>query len=225
MRIVGATKIYVLSPIDTTYEGPKVPLGEEQEWQPVHLRQGSLDGACGPYSVMMALIICGVANYEDARTLWDEDHRTRLGKLLRCWDTYGPLCRSGAGLWDLINSVSEAYGKVLESDFTTGDPGPETRGFIEKHVNENHAVILRVTFSGGSHWVVVVGLEYGMKEGEPVLWRYLVLDPAEETPTVSAWNGVIGARSSPGPYPYRWWTAQLRMVTLSEAFALWAKKQ
>jgi hypothetical protein len=51
MRVMSSTEIMVIEPIDTTNEGPQVPKGEKG-WQSVHLRQGSMDGACGLYSLM-----------------------------------------------------------------------------------------------------------------------------------------------------------------------------
>jgi|GEM_PF-5652811 len=56
------TKLIVIDPIDATHEGPSVPtLNSDNEFQLLHLRQGDIDGACGPYCLFMALMICGVA--------------------------------------------------------------------------------------------------------------------------------------------------------------------
>jgi hypothetical protein len=59
------TEIIVIDPIDTTHEGPSAP-GPSGQRQMIHLMQGSLDGACGPYSLMMALLICGVVDRNQA---------------------------------------------------------------------------------------------------------------------------------------------------------------
>ena len=60
------TKLIVIDPIDATHEGPSVPiLNSDNEFQLLHLRQGDIDGACGPCCLFMALIICGVAKREE----------------------------------------------------------------------------------------------------------------------------------------------------------------
>ena len=46
----------------------------------VHLRQGEMDGACGPYCVVMTLIALGVMSRDQARSLDSFDGRTRLGR-------------------------------------------------------------------------------------------------------------------------------------------------
>lgn len=47
--------------IDTTNEEPAAMDTKEEEQQ-VHLHQGSLDGACEPYCLLMSLLICGLAD-------------------------------------------------------------------------------------------------------------------------------------------------------------------
>jgi hypothetical protein len=39
-----------------TKTGPAVTVGGRREPQPIHLRQGEMDGACGPHCVLMALM-------------------------------------------------------------------------------------------------------------------------------------------------------------------------
>lgn len=46
----------------------------------VALRQGDVDGACGPYSLLMALITQNVLSREEVTDLNIQDGRTRLGK-------------------------------------------------------------------------------------------------------------------------------------------------
>src|SRR5512147_2545150 len=88
------TEIYVIDPIDATHEGPSA-IGPEGDRQMVHLMQGSLDGACGPYSLMMALLICGVVDRNEAARYGAVDRRTSLGRLLAEWHRLGPLVKQG----------------------------------------------------------------------------------------------------------------------------------
>lgn len=46
----------------------------------IHLRQGEIDGACGPYCAVMTLITLGVMSREQALSLDTFDGRTRLGR-------------------------------------------------------------------------------------------------------------------------------------------------
>jgi len=203
------TEIYVIDPIDATHEGPSA-LGPGGERQMVHLMQGSLDGACGPYSLMMGLLICGVVDRYEASRYGAVDRRTSLGRLLAEWHRLGPLAKEGTDPSQLAALLEKAYGRRLNLDFAGGS-GAEIREFVERHVNENHPVLLTLAYPGGGHWVVVIGLEYQLTGIDRRLCRFLVLDPAQSTPTVCAWNGVIEARGGGGHYPYTWWTMGLRV--------------
>ncbi|RPJ53393.1 MAG: hypothetical protein EHM23_31035 [Acidobacteria bacterium] len=203
------TEIYVIDPIDATHEGPSA-LDPQGERQMVHLMQGSLDGACGPYSLMMALLICGVVDRYAAARYGAVDRRTSLGRMLAEWHRLGPLVKEGTDPVQLVTLLESTYGKRLRLDFA-GGPGVEIRNFVEKEVSGNRPVLLTLNYPCGGHWVVVVGLEYQLAGIDRHLCRFLVLDPAQPTPTVSAWNGVIDARGGGGHYPYTWWTMGLRV--------------
>ena len=108
MRAEGPTEIMIIRPIDTTNKGPMVPDGTGG-WQPVHLKQGEMDGACGLYSLMMGFIICGVVHYEEAR-LFHLFHafpsKFPLGKLLDFFKDRGPLI-SGIDLDKMFEAIYE----------------------------------------------------------------------------------------------------------------------
>jgi hypothetical protein len=203
------TEIYVIDPIDATHEGPSA-FGPEGQRQLVHLMQGSLDGACGPYSLMMALLICGVVDRDEAARYGAVDRRTSLGRLLAEWHRLGPLVKEGTDPGQLATLLAKTYGSRLNLDFAGGS-GAEIRDFVERHVSENHPVLLTLSYHHGSHWVVVIGLEYQLAGIDRRLCRFLVLDPGQPTPTLCAWNGVIDARGGGGRYPYMWWTMGLRV--------------
>lgn len=204
------TEIYVIDPIDATHEGPSA-LGPDGDRQMVHLMQGSLDGACGPYSLMMGLLICGVVDRDEAARYGAVDRRTSLGRLLAEWHRLGPLVKEGTDPSQLAKLLGKTYGSHLNLAFAGGGSGVEVRDFVEKHVTENQPVLLTINYAYGGHWVVVIGLEYQLIGIDRRLCRFLVLDPAQATPTVCAWNGVIDARGGGGHYPYTWWTMGLRV--------------
>ncbi len=215
-------EIKIINQIDATTDGPIV-YDEQEQPQRIHLRQGSLDGACGPYCLFMTLIICGVVQREEATSLDMFDGRTALGKLYKLLEQYGGFFRQGTNLKDFQRFVQQSFNKNLDSDVCS-TLGIEIRKFIEFHVRNNHPVILGIEWSTGGHWVVVIGLDYErVSEDEKMsLYRFLVLDPGNEPSPVCAWNGVIDAHGTGGHYPFRWWNSDEK-VKLSCALAIWLK--
>lgn len=158
MRTVDSTEITVISPIDTTNEGPKVPDGAEG-WQPVHLIQGSMDGACGLYSLMMGLIICGVVRYAEARLFHAFPSKYELGKLLDFFRDRGPLI-SGIDIDKMFKAIDEySPGQInCQGLMRKGYGAPALVEFIEQNIIENRPVLLLITLVGGGetlgscHW-------------------------------------------------------------------------
>ncbi|OGD20376.1 MAG: hypothetical protein A2Y69_15940 [Candidatus Aminicenantes bacterium RBG_13_59_9] len=216
------TEIIVIDPIDTTHEGPSAP-GPSGERQMIHLMQGSLDGACGPYSLVMALLICGVVDRNQAVSYGPVDRRKPLGRLLGEWHQLGPLVKCGTGPGQLAALLARTYGRHIEAEFSA-ESGADLRPFIEAQICINHPVLLAISYHRGGHWVVVIGLEYEITDEGRSLCRFLVLDPAAKTPPVCAWNGVIDARGGGGRYPFTWWTGG-KTVQFSFALAIWPRKK
>jgi hypothetical protein len=225
MRAVGSTEIMVISPIDTTNEGPQVPEGAKG-WQPVHRMQGSMDGACGLYSLVMGLIICGVVRYSEARSFHAFSSKSKLGKLLEYFGKMGPLIEKGTDLDQMFKAIDEySPGPInCQGLMRKGYGAPALVEFIEQNIAENHPVLLLITLEGGrSHWVLVIGRE----NKKTKLCRFLILDPEENTPQICSWNGMIDTRKQKGAYPYRWWrTKDINdvKVQLEYALAIWPRK-
>lgn len=218
-----ATMIKVIGLIDTTHEGPAAENSRGEE-QAVHLMQGDLDGACGPYCLLMALLTLGIVDRDNLLD-WDlRGSRRGLAKLLQLTEQYGPFFHNGTNLDDLKELVQRSFGRELGVSVHNGS-GTEIRKFVVDNIEENHPVVLGIDFPDGAHWVLVIGLEHAVDdEGTQTLSRFLVLDPKDPAPKVSAWNGVIDARGSGGPYPYTWWTGEDRKVKFSAAMAVWGTK-
>lgn len=217
------TTIRVIGLLDATGEGPTAD-GPDGQAQVVHLRQGSLDGACGPYALCMALLMCGALSRDAACSVGViRDGRTTIGKLFARMNEHHTLFKHGTDLDDLQDILAGLFKKVIHVEEFDGD-GAACRKFVRDHVTLGHPVLLGLHWPGGGHWVVVVGLEFEENEGnKPVLCRFLVLDPDADSPKVSAWNGVIDARGSGGQYPYTGWTLDGIKVRLSTAMAIWPK--
>lgn len=208
------TNIIVIGRIDTTGDGPTAPDPDGKE-QLVHLAQGALDGACGPYCLFMALLILGVVRRDEIMVgSSDGDNIERLFKRLH---RYGPFFRQGTDVTQLKKHLTE-FARHLRVEATESF-GTELRAWMEGHVRDDHPVILGIRWGSGAHWVLVVGLEYESETDQ--LCRILVLDPGDPAPTVSAWNGVVDARGSGGIYPYTWWTAEDLKVQMEHGIAIW----
>jgi hypothetical protein len=155
--VVGSTEIMVISPIDTTNEGPKVPEGGKG-WQPVHLRQGTMDGACGLYSLMMGLIICGVVRYDDARAFYTFKPDTNIGRLFEYFGKLGPLMKQGTNLDQMVTAVDEYCPGQIDYFGQVGK-GQDLIEFIDPNIIRNHPVLLLIDVEGVGHWVLVIGRE------------------------------------------------------------------
>lgn len=222
----GSTEIKIISPIQATNRGPEVPYSRNFV-QPVHLKQGSMDGACGVYSIMMALIICGVIRYEDARSFWKFKPKTPIGKLFAFFAEKGPLVANGASLDDVHKAIDEYFPKLLDFQGLRQDKELDMVGFIEEEIGKSHPVLLLTTFEGGGHWVVVVGCEYECRKRKKDLCSLLILDPGNDTSLMSSWNGLIETQEKKGEYPYRWWTPDGQdpiNVQLEYSLAIWPLK-
>lgn len=218
------TEFVVIDPIDATHEGPVVPrLKNKSKEQKAHLLQGALDGACGPYCLFMALIICGLVDRHEIISLEQVDGRTSLGKLIIQLSKYSAFFRDGTDLIELKELLDKTYRNKLTTEIRKASEKKLLK-FVKKHVLRNHPVILGLSWKNGGHWVVVIGLEYQRIEKRK-LCRLLVLDPGDPPSNVCAWNGVIDARKydSRKNYPYEWWTSDDLRVRFDSAMALFRK--
>lgn len=170
----------------------------------VHLRQGDMDGACGPYSLMMCLLILGVVDRAEALAPDGIDGRTSIGKLWTHFGNHKAFFSAGTTLDDLERLFSNFKRHVAIEQFQAS--GVETRKFVYKHLLENHPVILGVQGKEFAHWVVVVGWEDVEGDGTPE--RFLLLDPGYDAPRTSVWNSVIDLAGGYGRYPYHYWSWQ-----------------
>lgn len=60
----------------------------------VHLRQGDMDGACGPYCLVMAMLVRGQLRRRQAKGLERVDSRSRYGRLMKRWTSTARCCAS-----------------------------------------------------------------------------------------------------------------------------------
>jgi hypothetical protein len=212
--------LHIVEPLCLELGGPTAP-DPEGEYEPVFLRQGDLDGACGPYSLLICLLTVGLVDQDDLEGLWQLDKRSGIGKLISRFETRSGLIREGTALEDLESDLKGIFSSRLRTERCL-ESGKTVRDFVHGHLQEDHPVILGLEGQEVSHWLVVVGFE---SDAEGSLTRFLLLDPSCPPPDVAAWNGVLDVQGGGGRYPYRWWgDGEEVRVQMEHALAIWAKE-
>lgn len=177
-------------------EGPCVrnPAGE---LVPVHLRQGDVDGACGPYALMMALLLFGLADAPALKPMAGVDRRTRLSKFLKALreEDAETLFKAGTDIDQLEAVLTKSYAKKIgtrRSDWEDTEP----RAFVLESLRRGDPTLLQIDFEAGSHWLLIVGAEYevtvddnGEQHEEPL--SLLALDSSGPTTNAAPWNAWV----------------------------------
>ena len=168
----------------------------------VHLRQGELDGACGPYCLLMAFTILGIAPQRQITQL----SQLTSGKLVEHWRMLAALFFTGASSSDLVASLKKAPDiGVAHKIFKGGRTG--IANFCVEQINNDAVVILGTKSAKKSfgHWTLVVGWEgyydasaradtaHATPQGIRAL---LCLDPSYSEPVLTAYNTRIDVEPS-----------------------------
>lgn len=185
----------------------------------VHYRQGELDGACGAYSIAMALNIIGAfdADYLNKETI-DVDFRTREGKLHKAIHDWG-LFPNGLDSHE-CGTILDKFKK--KTDYEIINATNINSELLKSYIDNDIPLMLTISYPRGAHWVVVVG--YEAKQG--VVQNFYILDPGSELPSSAYWNGVLSMKQAAKKY-YRYaynatdWDS---MVAIETAIAIWLKK-
>lgn len=180
-------------------------------------RQGDLDGACGPYAAMTAMVAAGLLTRQEAIEIWTKspDRRTKFAKAI---DGPPALVKDGIDgdqLKELIQgALKKVRGKTTYTLRDSLDEGEKDRGTIGRsliHIvkssldDSEMPVILKLDWEGGdAHWVVAIG--YQAEEDDRVA-HFFVLDPEFDATRTQIWNGLLSAQpTKPGPRPYPYWS-------------------
>jgi hypothetical protein len=198
----------VLSHITLSETGPVVTkTATHKNPQLIHLKQGSLDGACGPYCLCMALIILGLEKYTKLSNLRHSDSSEKLFSLISDYSsalitegTHIKVMKKYTDIYKERGLVAESKSATLHGNSQLAKDGKkkkynDVRNFVVKHVKDDRPVILGSAY----HYALVIGLGYENRIPAPKnislddeYPRYLLLlDPDEPAPVYSAWNGVI----------------------------------
>lgn len=165
----------------------------------VHLRQGQLDGACGPYCVVSALITLGLMDRDDVlNNMHAWKGSSREGRFRDALYAFGVNVCEGTDGGDLLWLMDFYKHKGLRARHVEG---------TKKHVFHEVADAIEVGDlpivsvdwqGGGGHWMLVAGYQGVMSDDEFQLTHLLCLDPGQESPIASLWNAVVEVFESDG---------------------------
>ena len=178
--------IYIINKIQLSDKGLMVK-GTKQE---VHLQQGTMDGACAVYSMMMCLIIARAIHRNEVVNLNDEKIKgnSSKGRLIRNFLYKNGLVRKGYELNYLEDELLHSFQKVVHTDYYSIEK--DENDFIPniiKALNNNNPVELGFNYSHkGGHAVVAIGYE----ENSNGILLYII-DPGYPMPFSQYWNNVI----------------------------------
>ena len=193
---------------------------KEKNFGPVSLTQGSLDGACGPYALMMAILSLGIS-YEDIEELWgiQQDGRTKFGREMA---NYQGLINSGTYAEQLVTiykSIADSKHADFQKFKALKDYEPEIiplkNNDVIHHVvnhikNTGLPAILGLSWSKtDGHWVTAIGYQSFRSSPDDSdlneqLESLLVLDPGERINRTEMWNAVLATESKGKKFEY--WT-------------------
>lgn len=165
----------------------------------VHLRQGELDGACGPYCVISALIAFGLMDRDDVvQNMYSWKGSSRKGRFRDALYAFGVLNSEGTDGGDLV-WLTDYYTRMgLKADHVKGSKS-QVFERVADAIELNQLPIVEVHWQGGgAHWLMVVGYQGEVSEGETQLTHLLCLDPGQEAPIASLWNAVLEVYTSEG---------------------------
>lgn len=179
---------------------------EGEKIQEVFLKQGDLDGACGPYSLMMALILSGAINRTRAEQLWlgKVDGRTTFAKFIKDLDVLFSNGISDEKLLELFTHIQKLINTkninnlaLVNIDNKSKNGQPKNTSFlhaVKDHIDEfDRPVIVGLQWnSNDAHFAVAIGYQLKVDAYGEKLAHILTLDPGSDIGKISAWNGVLG---------------------------------
>ena len=154
--------------------------------QLVHLQQGSMDGACAVYSLMMCLIICRAIKRADVTSLATKhDKRFSKGRLVNHFLNKNGMVLEGYYISQLRDELNHAFLKEIQTEYHSLENGPLIKNIIDA-LDNNNAVEIKFLRPTSGHMVVAIGYE---KIDNHV--QLFCLDPGFPLLEGQCWNNII----------------------------------
>jgi len=196
--------IKIIRGLDITALGVSV---FNRKWQPVHLQQGEMDGACAVYSMMMNLLILKVLTRNQVVNLNTTfKGNTAKGRLFKEFFVTEGLCRDGFYFSEIKEKLSHSFAiEVTSSALQYTASLSDQTSFVEElstAIDNDTPLITALSFKGGAHAV----LAFGYEEQKNVVKKIFCLDPSYAISPTSFWNGVIILNEGKGKYCHQYIT-------------------
>lgn len=162
--------------------------GKNGKFCPVFKKQGSLDGACATYSVIMNLLILGVISESD--TELHAKHKTReIKNLFKVFCNDHGMHRDGQTFYMIKKMLLNSFGKVIDVQHTcTKTTNYKTLYTVVSEIDTDKPVIISVYNKDLCHAMLAVGYE---KINDRIT-RLFCLDPSGDyILTRKRWNATI----------------------------------
>lgn len=161
----------------------------------VHLRQGDMDGACGPYCLAMAILILDKTQRANLGSWANPDYRTQIGKFWKSIKELDPLVLNGTTSVDL-QKIIKAYNGVKSTRFEGA--GKQICAEIRQSIDNGFPTIVDVRSrkeEGLNHWTLAIGYSDDF---------ICLLDPGYELPTCALWNATLTSEPTANRMGYRY---------------------
>lgn len=166
------------SKLKASHDGPMV------NRNPLHLRQSSLDSACGPHCALMALMLMGVVKRDEIE---DQEDLRRSGNkaLSKMWGRSAGFYFTGIRA-KALQSVFDPFRDTLSSRLLRKNQRIEK---CIQSLKDGGVCIVGIHNDDYSHWVLAVG--FSSKGEFDTADTLLILDPDAPIIALTAWNGVL----------------------------------
>lgn len=186
-----------------------------------HLRQGELTSACGALTILMAMIVLGVATKPYVRRLRMTDEGDLLAPL---WSKAQETFFSGADHDDML-ALLDTVERYVHYQSVTGSMR-KVLTFTLARLAENDVVALGFGVAGDPapyHWALALGTESKVAGIKRIATGVICLDASEAAPTLSAYNArldVTSPKRGARQLHYRGADGRPLLMTCTSAIAL-----
>ena len=150
---------------------------------PAVMLQGTLDGACSVYSLIMNLLIIRRVKYEDTQ-IYNVPENPQTRKLLKSLFEDNGMHKYGESyFWlkkRLVENFSDRVSCIHKLKFNVKT--------IKETIDKDLPVIISLSGSGWAHASLCIGYEYDDWAG---VTKLLLLDPSGEMPKCCCWNAFV----------------------------------
>jgi hypothetical protein len=187
------SKIKIISSLDLNSNGLQCK-DKSGKYKSVLLRQGTMDGACATYSVMMNLLILRAINKSDTDVY--AEHKSKATKKLFdvfC-NSYG-MHRNGQSFVKIKKMLTESFQTEVICERRNSD-NEKSIDYIKDFVLNDLPVVISVETSKFAHALLAIGIEYEEiqienVETEIVPTKIFCLDPSGTELKNNYWNSLI----------------------------------